>query len=331
MSEVADWGALSSGEPVQCVTLDNGVLRAKVVTFGATIRDLRVAGHDAPVVLGFDDIAAYEKHGMYFGAAVGRFANRIAGGRFELDGRVHTLNANEHGNTLHGGAGGFSQRVWAIEDATSESVTLVLHSTDGDMGFPGALTARCTYALDGKAFTTTLTAETNAPTVCSMAQHSYFNLATGGARSIDGHELRVDADAYLMTDARSLPAGAPDGVAATPFDLRDGRPIDGIGFDHNWCLDQSRTPMRNVSRLSAPKAAITMDVDTTEPGLQVYTGDAIPRGTRGLDGIGYGARSGIAVEAQAWPDAPNRPDFPSAVLRPGQRYEQITRWRFSKG
>ncbi|MEM1376704.1 MAG: aldose epimerase family protein [Pseudomonadota bacterium] len=325
------WGHTSTGDTVHRMRLAKGDLSMDVITLGAAIRDLRLAEHPHPLVLGLNSVADYESHGMYFGAVVGRFANRIAGARFELDGTAYSLNENDNGNTLHGGAGGFSSRVWDIEDCTPTSVTLRLESLDGDMGFSGTLIARCRYELgDDMDVRVTLSAETDAPTVCAMAQHSYFNLEDGGASSIHSHELEINAQAFLQTDARNIPTGAPEPFDGTAFDFRSLRQIEFTEIDHNFCLEQARGPMMQAARLCNPRSGLVVDVSTTEPGLQVYTGDHITPLLIGLDGIVYGPRSGIALETQAWPDAPNRIDFPSADLRPGERLEQVTVYRFQQ-
>ncbi|MEO0542430.1 MAG: aldose epimerase family protein [Pseudomonadota bacterium] len=326
------WGETAQGEPVERILLEKGPLRAEVITLGAALRDLRLDGHGYPLVLGLNSVADYEADKAYFGAVVGRFANRISGARFTIDGKQLKLNANENGNMLHGGADGFSQRVWSVEAVGDGAVTLCLHSPDGDMGFPGNLIVRCTYALDDAGtLEVTFEAETDAPTVCSLAQHSYFNLHDGGASSIHGHALKLEADAYLPVDALLIPAGAPVSIDETWLDFRRSRLIGASEIDHNICLSQGRGPLRKVASLHSSDSGVTLDVATTEPGLQIYTGDGLDGSLPGLDGLQYGMRSGIALETQVWPDAPNRPEFPSALLLPGDKLRQVTQYRFRKG
>ncbi|MEL6921844.1 MAG: galactose-1-epimerase, partial [Pseudomonadota bacterium] len=204
---VHPWGKTSAGHPVASVILTNGPLTVEIITLGAAIRDMRLAGHAFPLVLGLNSVAEYQNHGLYFGAVVGRFANRIAGARFQLDGTTYELPENDNGSVLHGGAGGFSSRVWDIDDVSERHVTLTLESPDGDMGFAAAVTARCTYALsEAGVLDVTLEATSDAPTVCAMAQHAYFNLEDGGASSVHSHDLQVQAEAFLQRSPRLIKA-----------------------------------------------------------------------------------------------------------------------------
>lgn len=328
------WGHLASGEAVHRIAIGGGGLRAHVLTRGATIQDLYLEGHDAPLVLGFERLEHYEHNSPYFGATAGRFANRIAGARFSLDGRDHALDANDHGNCLHGGSRGFTERLWAVEDHGEAHVVLRLDSADGDMGFPGNLAARCRYELGGAGeLRVTLTAETDAPTVCSMAHHSYFNLEDGGAGAATAHEIEIRADSYLPVDDLLIPLGEPVPVEGTRFDFRTMKRIDAYGpdaaYDHNFCLEGAGA-MRPVATLRSPRSGVSMTVTTGEPGLQWFTAPAMEIAVPGLGGRRYGHHSGMCLETQIWPDAPNRADYPSAVLRPGERREQRTVYRFSR-
>ena len=327
------WGHLASGEAVHRIALSGGGLRAHVVTRGATIQELFLHGHDAPLVLGFDRFEDYEAHSPYFGATAGRFANRIAGARFTLDGIEYRLDANDNGNCLHGGSLGFTERLWAVEDAGESHVVLRFDSADGDMGFPGNLVARCRYELgDDGALQVALTAETDAPTVCSMAHHSYFNLEDGGASPATGHEIEIGAQDYLPVDDTLIPLGAPQPVDDTRFDFTTPKRVDAYGpeaaYDHNFCLDGEG--MRKVAELRAPRSGVSMTVTTTEPGLQWFTAPGMEIAVPGLGGRRYGHHAGMCLETQIWPDAPNRAGYPSAVLRPGEKREQRTIYRFSK-
>ncbi|MEO1703491.1 MAG: aldose epimerase family protein [Pseudomonadota bacterium] len=331
MSARKAWGRTANGEIVDKVVLQNGPLRAEVITFGAILRDLRYVGHAAPLVLGLNSVADYEADPAYLGAVVGRFANRIAGARMSVDGVDYILDANENGSMLHGGKAGFSRQNWSIEGLSDNEVTLCLQSPDGDMGFPGNLTVRCTYALEDQGvLRVAFNAETDAPTVCSLAQHSYFNLQDGGASSIHDHQLTLLADAYLPVNALLIPAGAPENIDGVWLDFRQTREIGPSQIDHNYCLSQERVPVRPVARLASPASGMALELATTEPGLQVYTGDGLSGGTAGLDKTFYRTRAGIALETQVWPDAPNRPEFPSAFLRPGLPLQQVTQLRFIK-
>lgn len=329
-----EFGRLESGETVHRIALSGGGLATRVITRGAAIQTLQLDGHAPPLVLGFDRLADYEKHSPYFGAIAGRFANRIAGARFSLDGREYRVDANDRRHCLHGGARGFSERVWAVEDRSASHVTLRLDSADGDMGFPGRLTAHCRYELSGEgALSVTLSARTDAPTVCSMAHHSYFNLEDGGSGSVTAHEMRIQAETYLPVDETLIPAGPPKSVAGSRFDFRSMRRVDAYGaeadYDHNFCLSGAGK-MREVAQVRAPRSGVSMVVETTEPGLQWFTAPAMRVNAPGLGGRHYGPHAGMCLETQIWPDAPNRADFPSAVLRPGAKREQRTIYRFAR-
>ena len=329
------WGNLSSGEAVQRVALTGGGLTVNIITRGAAVQDLRLEGHPHPLVLGFDTLERYEHHSPYFGATVGRFANRIANGQFSLDGVDHQLDRNSGGHCLHGGAGGFSERLWSIEDLGEGHVVMMLESADGDMGFPGNLIARCRYEVGGNGdFGVTLSAQTDAPTVCSMAHHSYFNLENGGAGDILAHEIGIRAETYLPIDETVIPVGAPAPVAGTAFDFRKPRRIDHYSsdafYDHNYCLDKESGEMRQVADVYAPRAGISLSISTTEPGLQFFTAPGMAMTVEGLEGRQYGHHAGMCLETQIWLDAPNHPDYPSAVLRPGETREQRTVYRFQR-
>ncbi len=329
------FGRTGTGEAVERVTIDGGGLRASVLTWGAVIQDLRLAGHGPALVLGFERFEHYPAHSPYFGAIAGRVANRIGNARFELDGRVHELDANQDGrHQLHGGRAGLGVRVWTIADSGPSHVTLEIVSEDGDMGFPGTLTARCTYRLvDPGTLHIELEAETDAPTLCNLTNHSYFNL-DGGADVLD-HTLRVAGDRVTELDGELIPTGRVLEVEGTVFDFREERPIrtevDGERFryDVNYCLADAPQPLRPVAWARGARSGITMEARTTEPGIQLYDGAKIDTPVPGLDGARYGPAAGLCLEAQRWPDAPSHPHFPSAVLRPGERYEQTTEYAFT--
>lgn len=326
------------GHAVERVTISDGTLTSNVITWGAVVQDLRLEGHGAPLVLGFETFEPYPAESPYFGAIAGRVANRIRNARAPLDGRTVELDANVRGvHHLHGGSRGLGRRVWSLVDHGPSHVTLEIVSAEGEMGYPGTMTARCTYRIEDAALVIELTAESDQPTFCNFAHHSYFNLEDGGRSPILAHQLRIGADHYLDVDDDFIATGEPRSVEGTRFDFRTSRPIrvGGSGehpvWDHNYCLSSERGVLRDVARVRSPDGSILMRVETTEPGLQFYAGHKIATETAGLDGISYGPRSGFCLEAQVWPDAPNNPDYPSAVLRPGNGYQQITRYAFSRG
>lgn len=338
MTDRRFFGRLPDGSAVEEVTIAAGDLQVKVITFGAVIRDIRLAGFDHPLVLGFDNLDAYLNHSPYFGAVVGRFANRIGGGRIKIDGKEYRLPVNEHGRTqLHGGAEGFSRQNWRIVDLGADSVTLALTSPDGDQGYPGKLEAICRYTIEATA-TLRFDAEatTDAPTIVNLAQHSYFNL--DGSADILDHRVRIDADAYTPTDAYLVPTGEIRAVDRSGFDRRTLAPIrlmqngKRFAYDINYVVSPMKAAApRHQARLESEKSGVALDVWSTEPGVQFYDGSYVDVAVPGLDGRRYGANAGCCFEPQLFPDAPNHPEFPSAVVRPGETYRQTTRFAFSRG
>lgn len=326
------FGETPEGESVHRLTIAGGGLTARILTFGAVVQDLRLAGHDAPLVLGFGTLSRYLDHSVYFGAIVGRYANRIGGARFVLDGERFDTDANDNGSTLHGGCAGLDRRVWRVAASGADFVTLTIRDPDGAMGFPGNLDIACTYRLKPSAtLAVELVATTDRPTLCNLAHHSYFNLDDGGRGDISGHRLSIAAAAYLPVDARRVPTGAVLPVEGTAFDFGLARPIrlpGGEGrYDHNFCLSAARGPLRQAAWAQGLASGIAMEVWTTEPGLQFFSGDFSRRAVPGLDGIVYAPGAGFCLEPQIWPDAPNRPYFPQAVLRPGEEYRQVSEYR----
>ncbi|MDD7969926.1 aldose epimerase family protein [Roseinatronobacter alkalisoli] len=325
-----EFGALADGRMVERITLHGGGMVAQVLTLGAIVQDLRMDGVAHPLVLGTDTPDAYLGPMQYFGAIVGRFANRIAGARFELDGHTHHIPVNNAGgHALHGGPVGSSQRLWRVLEQSPASVTLGLFLPDGDMGFPGNLDIRATISLPGSGtLQFNISAQTDRATPCSLTHHGYFALDdTGG---LSKHWLRVAADHYLPVDANLIPTGQIVPVADSAFDFRKARNLSGAALDHNFCLSTESQPLRPIAWLQSAESGLIMQIDSTEAGLQVYTGSQIPAaGLPGLGGRCYRPFAGIALEAQAWPDAPNRPAFPSAILRPDGQYEHETRYSFA--
>ncbi|MFF2702517.1 aldose epimerase family protein [Streptomyces cyaneofuscatus] len=327
-------------------TLESGTgVRAEILTYGGVLHSLTVpdtAGTPGPIVRSLPALDDYTDKNPYFGAIVGRYANRIAHGRFTLDGTTHHIPANDRGHALHGGPDGFHTRVWeaAADRTDTEAVLrLTLHSPDGDMGFPGALDITATYTLDT---TGTLaleyTAVTDRPTVVNLTNHAYLNL---GADDILGHTLQVDADHYLPVDATSIPEGSPAPVAGTPFDLTTPHPIRSAlsrshpqlalagGFDHCWVLrDPAPGTLRRAARLTAPGDRRTLELWTTEPGVQVYTANQLDGAFTDGTGRRHERHGSLCLETQHLPDSPNRPAHPSTVLRPGETLRSRTEWRF---
>lgn len=332
---IEPFGRTDEGE-VGRVTISGGGLTAHVINWGAVVQDLRLKGHDAPLVLGYSSLDDYIAHSPHFGAVPGRYANRIANGRFIIDGARFQTDQNEHGeNTLHGGAKGFSKRLWTFTDHGADFVTLTLHSPDGDMGFPGNLEATCTYRLKpGGVLSIALSATCDAPTLCNLTNHSYFNLDDGGAGDISGHRIVIDAAAYLPVDAEAIPTGVVQPVDGTAFDLRLAQEIGASGaqYDHNFCLSATSGPLRRAAWAQGAASGVEMETWTDQPGVQFYMGHKIkPNGPPGLTGRPYVASSGFCLETQVWPDSPNRPYFPQAILRPGETYRHLTEYRFRLG
>lgn len=309
---------------------------AKILTWGSVLRDLVVPTAAGPrhVVLGFEEFAPYPQYSPNFGANVGRVANRIKDARFTLDGVEYRTNINfKDRHTLHGGAQGFGKSLWRIIDAGTDAVTLLKVSPAGEMGFPGLVVCTLAYRLKAPA---TLQIETVA--VCDQAtplnitHHSYFNL--DGEPEIGGHVLEVPAEAYTRADADLIQTGEIVPVAGTPYDFRTARPIDAtaggepVRYDLNFALRAARGPLAWSATLSSPRSKLAMEVWSTEPGLQFYDGKNVNVPVPGLGGARYGARAGLCLEAQFYPDAPHHPHFPDITLRPGELYRHITEYRF---
>ncbi|WNZ11839.1 aldose epimerase family protein [Streptomyces sp. 11x1] len=321
------FGTLPDGTAVRRWTLERGGTRVRVLTYGGIVQSVEIPDRDgrtADVVLGFAGIDGYLRHqGPFFGALIGRYANRIAGGRFTLDGRTYELVRNNPPNSLHGGPLGFDKRVWEAEGvAGGAGVRLSRVSPDGEEGFPGRLEVSATYTLaeDGRALRIAYEAVTDAPTVVNLTNHSYWNLAGATSGPAGGHELRIDASRVTPVDADLIPAGEPTDVEGTRFDFRVARKV-GSGYDHNFVLDKGVTEgAEPVAELWEPGSGRVLGVATTEPGMQLYTADR-------LEGP-FGPGDGIALETQHFPDSPNRPRFPSTELRPGGVHRSETVYGF---
>jgi aldose 1-epimerase len=311
-------------------------LRLTLLGVGARLHELWVPdrnGHAADVVLGVNNTDELRASSNYMGATCGRFANRIAEGRFTLDGVTYVLDRNEGPNQLHGGSLGFDARDWQVEDTSTRHATFALTSPAGDMGYPGEVRVRCTYRLLGAMrLMIEMTATTDAPTIVNLAHHSYFNLAGHGTGDILEHDLQIAAPAYLPVDAANIPTGEIAPVTGTAFDFRRPRPIGRAfpgpgGFDHCFCLDAAPQQiagedLRFCAALVHPASGRRLRIWTNAPGVQVYTGAHFD-GSPGKDGARYPRFAGVALETEGYPDAPNRPGFPSARLDPGQTYRHV--------
>lgn len=339
------FGTTPDGRDVMLYTLTNTHgLRAKVITYGAILVSLDVPdrhGHFADVVLGFDELDSYVKRNPLFGAVVGRYANRIAGARFTLDGVEHRITANAGNNHIHGGGDKrFDRVVWkgsSYRDGTEIGVRLTHFSPDGEEGFPGNLRCTVTYTLtDENELKITYSATTDKPTVVNFTNHSYFNLAGAGSGDILGHELMIAAPWYTPAGEGLIPTGEIRSVQGTPLDFteprRIGERIDELtetrGYDHNYVLKGSHGSSVLAARVREPLSGRVMEVYTTEPGVQFYTANGM-NNVRGKQGKVYGSHHSFCLETQHFPDSPNKPHFPSTVLRPGQEYRSTTVFRFT--
>jgi aldose 1-epimerase len=337
------FGTLDNGVAIEAITLSNRHgITARIISYGATLQALEApdrAGRKADIVLGYDDLAGYVERPNYFGATVGRYANRIAGGTFTLDGKTYHLSLNDKTNSLHGGALGFDKQAWhvrAIGEGTVASVTMELTSPAGAQGYPGTLQVSATYSLDESgALTIDYNATADAPTVVNITNHAIFNLAGEGAEeSVLGHRLTIPARRYTPVNATLIPTGELRTVAGTAFDfsrgrllregVRDGRDaqiVAGRGYDHNFVLDAGATAEPKLAaRLEDPQSGRVLEVLSTEPGVQVYTGNFLDGTLVGKHGHLYRMGDGIALEPQKFPDTPNQPAFGSARVAPGSPY-----------
>lgn len=335
--------ALPDGRPVHALTIGSAPGPVvEVLTLGATVHRLEVTAPDGvrrDVVLGHADAADRLASTSYLGGTIGRYANRIAHGRFPLEGREVVVGTHDRGHSLHGGPDGFDRRLWDVVEHTADALELRLVSPDGDQGFPGTLTATVRYTVVGDTVRVEMRATTDATTVVNLTNHAYLNLDGDGAGTIDEHLLRIEADEFTPVDATAIPLGGHAPVAGTPFDFREPTPIgaqlrrdhpqllDARGIDHNYVV--RGTGMRTHATLESPRSGLRVELRSDQPGLQVYTGNFLdgtqPSTTRGR----YRQGDGIALEPQLFPDSPNRPEWPSAQVRPGETYAATLEWAFS--
>ena len=340
----ASFGKLPSGEDAQIYTVKDAAVEMRLTTFGARVVSLSTAdrnGKMGGIVLGFDDVEDYVKDTKtYFGAVPGRYANRIALGKFTLDGKQYTLPINNPPNSLHGGTDGFERRNWTGKEIPN-GVEFMLVSPDGDQGYPGTLTAHVRYTLRGNTVRIDYIATTDKSTVVNLTNHAYFNLAGDGSGTILDEKLTIDADQYTPIDATSIPLGELAPVAGTPFDFTTPHSIgerigvinaqlkNGSGYDHNFVVRGKAGELRSAAKIYDPASGRVLSVETTEPGVQFYSGNFLDGSLPSRSGGKYGLRSGFCLETQHYPDSPNHPGYPSTELKPGQMYRSVTTWTFT--
>ena len=343
------FGSLPDGRGVERYVLQAGGLEVAVLAYGAVLQSVRAPDADgtvADVALGYDDLAGYLQDTTYVGAVVGRYGNRIAGGRFVLDGVEHRLPQNHGSSCLHGGPQGFHTRLWSGAEVPG-GVELTLTSPDGDMGFPGTLTATARYVLDEDGLTLTYGATTDRPTVVNLTNHAYWNLAGGG--SVEDHVVELPAERFVAVDDRLIPTGLRP-VAGTPMDFRTPHRLGerlreateqlryAQGYDHAWLLDGEELldgegfldgeGLHRAARVTDPASGRVLEIDTDQPSVQFYSGNFLDGSVVGRGGRAYRQGDGLCLETQHLPDSPNRPEFPSTVLRPGETYATRTAFRF---
>lgn len=336
------------GKPITLYLMKNAAgMEVTVINYGGAITSIKVPDRNhafGNVALGFDNVGQYQATTSYFGALIGRYGNRIGKGKFQLDGHVYQLSTNEGPNTLHGGKIGFNKRIWDVKDvSTPKAPALELHylSPNGEMGFPGNLDVTVRYTLDAKnGLEIEYTATTDKPTVLNLTNHSYFNLAGAGSGTVLKQHLTIRADHFTPIDDGLIPTGVVQSVENTPFDFRHGNVIGsrinddnaqlklGKGYDHNFVLNSPRSLKEWAVKVEDPSSGRVMEVYTDQPAVQFYTGNFLDGSAHGVGGV-FNFRSAICLETQHYPDSPNHPNFPSAELRPGEKYHYTTIYRFS--
>ena len=339
------FGQLPDGRAARLFTLENDRVRVRITDFGGRMVSIEAPDRDGRrdhILLGFGNVAAYNDYGGSFGCLLGRYANRIAGASFTLDGQTWPLSKGSDGNTLHGGAIGFNRVFWTVQAAEAEPLpTLALShvSPDGDQGFPGEVTVQATYQLDAASLLLTFEAQTTKPTVINLSAHPYFNLGGPTCPDVLGHEVTIAAEAFLPTDAAQIPTGEIRPVAGTQFDFMapallgtrirqpDPQLFHGLGYDHCFVLKADKPSF--AMRVRDPASGRVLEIDTDQPGLQVYTGNKLAGAFAGHGGIIYRQSAGLALEPQDFPDAPNRPNFPPTTLHPGETFRRLIRYRFA--
>lgn len=337
------WGKTKDGADVHLYTLTSGNIEVRLSDFGAHLVAVRTPdrnGKVADVVLGFDDLEPYLKGGNgYQGAVIGRYGNRIAKGQFAIDGNTYLIPTNNGPNALHGGPVGFDRYVWTAEEVPN-GIEFTHVSPDGDMGFPGTMTAKVRYTLQGKTLRLDYSASTDKPTIHNLTNHSYFNLRGDDQGDILDHVVELFAGSFTPVDAGQIPTGAIASVAGTPLDFRKPTAIGarinddfeqlklGRGYDHNFVVDGKMGDLRRAARVTEPASGRTLTVETTEPGIQFYSGNFLNGAFVGRHGNKYDVRTGFCLETQHFPDSPNHANFPSTVLRPGETFRSTTSFTF---
>jgi aldose 1-epimerase len=346
MPTSASFGKTADGTEIQLFTLTNAKgMKATISTYGGTLTGLLVPDKDgkmSDVILGFDKADGYlspefKKSNPYFGALIGRYGNRIAKGKFTIDGKPYQVGLNNNGNSLHGGTVGFNQKIWTAKPGTSadgQTLTLTYLSKDGEEGYPGNLNVTVTYTLTAdNALKIDYTATTDKATPVNLTNHAYFNLAQGQSKDVLAHQVTLPADRYTVVDANLIPTGELKSVKGTPFDFTSphaiGERIAQVpgGYDHNWVLNKA-TGQHSAATVYEPTTGRTMEVTTDEPGVQFYTGNFLDGTLKGKDGVVYGKHAGFCLETQHFPDSPNQPKFPSTILKPGETYHTTTSYTF---
>jgi len=341
------FGKTPDGTAVDVYTLKSGAIEARIITYGGIVQSLKVpdkGGKSADVVLGFDSIEGYtsgpKPNPPFFGALIGRYGNRIANGEFKLDGKTYHVPQNDGSNALHGGTKGFDKYVWKAKEIP-HGVELTHVSPDGDMGFPGTLTAVVRYTLVGKDLKIEYSATSDKDTVLNLTNHSYFNLAGQGNGDILNDRLKLNASRYTPVDDKLIPTGELAPVEGTPFDFRKATAVGarinddndqlkkGGGYDHNWVLDSGGGKLAEAAEVFEPTSGRVLQVLTDQPGVQFYTGNFLDGSLTGKDGKTYQKRAALCLETQHFPDSPNHPEFPSSELKAGGHFHSVTIFRFS--
>ena len=345
---IQPFGKMRDGNPVAPFTLIDGPMEARIITYGGTLVSLTVPdrhGRSEDVVLGYDSLDEYvtnnnRRNPAFFGAIIGRYANRIAHGHFNLNGKVYSLPANDDENSLHGGPRGFYNVVWDAKPIEN-GVELSYSSKDGEEGYPGNLLARVRYTLIQRALRIEYSATTDKKTIVNLTNHAYFNLGGPGHGNILGHQLTLHASRFTPVDSNLIPTGELKPVPSTPFDFRTSTAIGehincndqqlhlAKGYDHNWVLDGQGGDLAEAADLYEPISGRVLRVLTTEPGIQFYSGNFLDGTIRGKVQALYGNRSGLCLETQHFPDSPNHPHFPSTELKAGERYHSVSVYSFS--
>jgi len=338
------FGHTSGGTPVDLYTLEDGKIEVRIMTYGAIVVSLRTPDRNGKlddVVLGCESVEKYEAQTAHFGGIVGRYANRIAHGAFQLDGHTYSIPKNDGENSLHGGTRGFDKMVWQGKEIP-DGVELTYVSKDGEQGFPGTLTTTVRYTLSASALRIDYSATTDKATVLNLTNHSYFNLAGQGKGDILGHVLKINASRMTPVDAALIPTGELKSVEGTPFDFRKPHSVGerinaddvqlrlGRGYDHNFVLEHTGE-LAEAAEVYEPTAGRILRVLTTEPGLQFYTGNFLDGSITGKEGRVYNRRFALCLETQHFPDSPNHPSFPSTELKPGREFHSMTVFEFSAG